>query len=142
MTQYFYSQVETNLGKTGMFTLGPSDDLYSLSNELNTNYLTKSQIGEWQQILKERGFYKTSVDSVFGPATRQATLDNFNPEKALESQQFLKAKRDSIENIIQDKWIEEEARKILIEKGGIEIEGELTLCNTDYEQAQLVGILE
>ena len=37
---------------------------------------------------------------------------------------------------------EEEARKILIEKGGIEIEGELTLCNTDYEQAQLVGILE
>jgi len=78
-----------------------------------STYLTKSQIGEWQQILKERGFYKTSVDSVFGPATRQATLDNFNPEKALESQQFLKAKRDSIENIIQDKWIEEEAKKIM-----------------------------
>ena len=35
---------------------------------------------------------------------------------------------------------EEQARKILIEKGGIEIEGELTL--TDYEQATLVGVLE
>ena len=37
---------------------------------------------------------------------------------------------------------EEEARKILIEKGGIDIDGDLLLEQGDYEQAKLVGILE
>ena len=36
---------------------------------------------------------------------------------------------------------EEQARKILIEKGGIDIEGDLLLEKGDYEQAKLVGVL-
>ena len=37
---------------------------------------------------------------------------------------------------------EEQARKLLIEKGGIDIEGDLLLEKGDYEQAKLVGILK
>jgi|TARA_R110002124_G_scaffold50273_1_gene146470 hypothetical protein len=37
---------------------------------------------------------------------------------------------------------EEQARKLLIEKGGIDIEGDLLLEKGDYEQAKLVGVLE
>ena len=37
---------------------------------------------------------------------------------------------------------EEEARLILNKKGGIEIEGELCLESENYNQAQLVGILD
>ena len=37
---------------------------------------------------------------------------------------------------------EEEARKILVEKGGIDIDGDLLLEQGDYEQAKLVGVLE
>ena len=37
---------------------------------------------------------------------------------------------------------EEQARKLLIEKGGINIEGDLLLEKGDYEQAKLVGVLE
>ena len=36
---------------------------------------------------------------------------------------------------------EEQARKLLIEKGGIDIEGDLLLEKGDYEQAKLVGVL-
>ena len=37
---------------------------------------------------------------------------------------------------------EEQARKILIEKGGIDIEGDLLLEQGDYEQAKVVGVLK
>ena len=37
---------------------------------------------------------------------------------------------------------EAEARSILLEKGGIEIEGELCLESENYKEAQLVGILD
>jgi|TARA_R100000700_G_C3120791_1_gene109876 hypothetical protein len=37
---------------------------------------------------------------------------------------------------------EEEARKILVEKGGLTIEGDLCLDEEDYKEAQLVGVLE
>ena len=37
---------------------------------------------------------------------------------------------------------EEQARKLLIDKGGIDIEGDLLLEKGDYEQAKLVGVLE
>ena len=37
---------------------------------------------------------------------------------------------------------EEQARKLLIDKGGIDIEGDLLLEKGDYEQAKLVGGLE
>ena len=37
---------------------------------------------------------------------------------------------------------EAEARSNLLEKGGIEIEGELCLESENYKEAQIVGILE
>ena len=39
---------------------------------------------------------------------------------------------------------EEEARKILVEKGGLDpdFEGDLCLDEEDYKEAQLVGVLE
>ena len=40
-----------------------------------------------------------------------------------------------------DAETEEQARKILISKGGIDIEGDLLLEQGDYEQAKLVGVL-
>ena len=40
-----------------------------------------------------------------------------------------------------DAETEEQARKILIEKGGIDIDGDLLLEKGDYEQAKLVGVL-
>ena len=40
-----------------------------------------------------------------------------------------------------DAETEEQARKILIEKGGIDIDGDLLLEQGDYEQAKLVGVL-
>ena len=40
-----------------------------------------------------------------------------------------------------DAETEEQARQILISKGGIDIEGDLLLEQGDYEQAKLVGVL-
>ena len=40
-----------------------------------------------------------------------------------------------------DAETEEQARQILISKGGIDIEGDLLLEQGDYEQAKLIGIL-
>ena len=37
---------------------------------------------------------------------------------------------------------EEEARKILVEKGGLDLDGDLCLDEEDYKEAQLVGVLE
>tara|TARA_R100000278_G_C5437162_1_gene152345 strand:+ start:554 stop:751 length:198 start_codon:yes stop_codon:yes gene_type:complete len=36
---------------------------------------------------------------------------------------------------------EEEARKILVEKGGLDLDGDLCLDEEDYKEAQLVGVL-
>ena len=41
-----------------------------------------------------------------------------------------------------DAETEEQARQILISKGGIDIEGDLLLEQGDYEQAKLVGVLK
>jgi len=37
---------------------------------------------------------------------------------------------------------EEEARQILIEKGGIDIDGELLIENDDYKQADCIGEMQ
>jgi len=37
---------------------------------------------------------------------------------------------------------EEEARQILIEKGGIDIDGELLIENDDYRQADCIGEMQ
>jgi len=37
---------------------------------------------------------------------------------------------------------EEEARKILVEKGGLTIEGDLCLDEEDYKEAKLIGVLD
>ena len=36
---------------------------------------------------------------------------------------------------------EEEARKILVDKGGLDLDGDLCLDEEDYKEAQLVGVL-
>ncbi len=41
-----------------------------------------------------------------------------------------------------DATTEEEARKILVEKGGLDLDGDLCLDEEDYKEAQLVGVLE
>jgi len=37
---------------------------------------------------------------------------------------------------------EEEARKILVEKGGLDLDGDLQLDEEDYKEAKLIGVLD
>ena len=37
---------------------------------------------------------------------------------------------------------EEEARKILVEKGGLDLDGDLQLEEEDYKEAKLIGVLD
>ena len=37
---------------------------------------------------------------------------------------------------------EEEARKILVEKGGLDLDGDLQLDGEDYKEAKLIGVLD
>ncbi len=87
-----------------------------------------------------------NTDTVAEAANDQATepvevsAEDHAQEQA-ESMFDGKSSADS-EDAATDADTEEQARKILLDKGGLDIEGDLCLDEDNYKRAELVGVLQ